>query len=183
MWTFGLGPEDTTVLPILAAICSGVLLVRGAAMTTVHDVAKYFLACSAQAGDGDHDPITHLKLQKLVYYAQGYHLAIWGKPLFDDRFQAWAHGPVCPALWREYKDYGGDPIPPDPHFDPASIPSRIAAFLDEVYDVFGQYTAWRLRQMTHNEPTWQMAGPNGIITDESMRNYFSAFVTDDDQED
>ena len=65
-------------------------------MATVFDVARYILSRQDQnAGD----TISNMKLQKLVYYAQGFALAITGKPLFQEDIEAWEHGPVAPALY------------------------------------------------------------------------------------
>ena len=52
----------------------------------------------------------NLKLQKLVYYAQAWHLALRDVPLFEEDFEAWVHGPVIPALYQEYKKFGWRPI-------------------------------------------------------------------------
>ena len=64
--------------------------------------AKYFLA---QASEDAGDLISNLKLQKLVYYAQGFHLALYDEPLFLEAIEAWTHGPVVPDLYRHYKKY------------------------------------------------------------------------------
>nr|WP_293017994.1 type II toxin-antitoxin system antitoxin SocA domain-containing protein [Moorena sp. SIO3I8] len=33
-----------------------------------------------------------MKLQKLLYYAQSLHLALYDQPLFDEEIQAWRSG-------------------------------------------------------------------------------------------
>ena len=59
-------------------------------MASVFDVAAYILSkADIEEGDG----ITHLKLQKLVYYVQGFAMATLGYPLFPDKIEAWVHGP------------------------------------------------------------------------------------------
>jgi uncharacterized phage-associated protein len=63
-------------------------------MAHVEDVAAFILR--------DRGPMTAMKLQKLCYYAYGYHLAWEGRQLFPERFEAWANGPVCRALYREH---------------------------------------------------------------------------------
>lgn len=65
------------------------------------DVAKYFL--SLQGNDAG-DAISNMKLQKLLYYAQGFALALLDKPLFDEDFEAWAHGPVLRCIYNKYKN-------------------------------------------------------------------------------
>jgi uncharacterized phage-associated protein len=68
-------------------------------MLSCYDVAQYFLA---KAGEDAGDLISNLKLQKLVYYAQGFALVLLKKPLFPQCIEAWIHGPVVPALYHAY---------------------------------------------------------------------------------
>ena len=76
-------------------------------MQTVFDVALYFLNRSDSAGSY---AITHLKLQKLVYYAQAWSLAVRGEPIFEEHIEAWTHGPVSPDLYRIYRNNGYNTI-------------------------------------------------------------------------
>ncbi len=69
-------------------------------------IANYFLDRAADAGDAP----TPMKVQKLVYYANGFYLAIFGEPLIDEQVEAWAYGPVIPSLHREFLEYGNGPI-------------------------------------------------------------------------
>ena len=132
---------------------------------TAHQIAKYFLALQ-ELGSED---VSNLKLQKLIYYAQGYHLGLYRHPLFADTIEAWEHGPVVPEVYRFYKKHGSAPIP---------IPDDID-FSDDVYKTVGQFSAWRLREMTHEEPPWKEARDTGIsntISQDSMRDYFKTLV-------
>jgi uncharacterized phage-associated protein len=54
--------------------------------------------------------VTQMKLQKMVYFAHGYHLALYNDPLIKEEFQAWKFGPVVPAIYQDYKLYGSDKI-------------------------------------------------------------------------
>jgi uncharacterized phage-associated protein len=142
-----------------------------------HDVANYFLAL---ADEDAGDLISNLKLQKLVYYAQGFHLALFDEPLFDERIEAWTHGPVIPELYHSYKHYGSGaiPSPEEVNFDIYTL--EIKELLDEVYNVFGQFSAWKLRNMTHVEPPWKdVEGFAGEISHESMREHFKTQLTND----
>ena len=66
-------------------------------MADVIDVANYILEISREeSGDDEYELISHMKLQKLVYFCQGYSLALYGRPLFPEPIEAWTHGPVCP---------------------------------------------------------------------------------------
>lgn len=115
---------------------------------TANQVADYFLWFGAEHGD----PLSNLKLQKLVYYAQAWHLALHKKPLFAERIEAWVHGPVEPKLYRRFKGHGFGLVPP-PQRKPA-LPARYEAHLKEVFSVYGRYSAWDLERMTHAETPW-----------------------------
>ncbi len=141
------------------------------------DVADYFLTLvDDEAGDS----LSNLKLQKLVYYAQGFHLALTGEPLFDEPIEAWEHGPAVPALYHKLKQYGSASIPPPANgVDVARYSEDVRDLLDEVYRVYGQFSASKLRNMTHAEPPWIEAhniSASTVISHESLRNYFRTLV-------
>lgn len=146
-------------------------------MLTCFDVANYLLAQqSEEAGD----LISNLKLQKLVYYAQGCHLGIFDVPLFPEPLKAWVHGPVVPELYHAYKQYGSGPIPMPVGMDFSVFTAETRDLLDEVYAVYGQFSAWKLREMTHTEAPWKEAAPfQGTITQESMRTFFKPLTHHD----
>lgn len=139
------------------------------------DVANYFL--SLQGSDAG-DAISNMKLQKLLYYAQGFALAILGKPLFEEDFEAWMHGPVLRNIYNRYKKYGMSAIPAPARFSFRKYTQEERDLLDEVYRSFGQYSAWALSEMTHQTPPWKDTERNGIISKESMKAYFSTRVTE-----
>lgn len=142
-------------------------------MIKATDVANYFLSLVDKDAD---DCISNLKLQKLCYYAQGFHLALYGERLFDETLQAWQHGPVVPSLYHKYKDKGSSCLMPDIHFDIDVIPSDVRELLDDVYQNYGQFSAWRLRDMTHQESPWLTSynkTTNDVISDEKLAEFFS----------
>jgi uncharacterized phage-associated protein len=136
----------------------------------VQDVAEYFLLKADNREDSD---ISNLKLQKLVYYAQAFHLAIFNKPLFDENFEAWTHGPVCPELYQQYKNFKSSPIQFDSEIDLSLFSPEQLELLDDVNGTFGQFSAWKLRDMTHEETPWKekemMAG---VIEKSSMMEFY-----------
>jgi uncharacterized phage-associated protein len=140
---------------------------------SAQDVADYFLE-SVDEESGDN--ISNLKLQKLVYYAQGFHLALYGSPLFQEPIEAWAHGPVVRSLYRKYKDFGAGAIPKPDSFDPSKFSPIVQDLLDEVAKVYGQFSPLRLREMTHAERPWQETPENGTIAHVSMRDYFRTLL-------
>jgi uncharacterized phage-associated protein len=139
-------------------------------MLSCFDIANYFLS---QIDEDAGDLMSNLKLQKLVYYAQGFHLALYDKPLFKEDITAWQHGPVIPALYHNYKKHGSGAIPIPQNVDFELYDEQTKSLLDEVYNVFGQFSAWKLRNMTHEEEPWITANSNGeIISHDSLKSYF-----------
>ena len=124
------------------------------------------------------DDLTNMKINKLLYYAQGYYLKKFGRPLFDDRIEAWDHGPVVPAVYRAYKGYGDRPIK---DYDLDSVSQVSPEAEDVLYGVarkYGNYTASALRNKTHaiGSPWDQVYRPNvaGIeIPLSVIRDFFS----------
>src|SRR5260364_15608 len=132
----------------LHTMFSSVNCQKEAAMVSVFDVANYFLTLvEEEVGDA----LSNLKLQKLVYYAQGFHLALFSRPLFENAIEAWTHGPVIPGLYHAYKQYGAGALPRPVDFDLDIFDRETCELLDEVYQVYGQYSAWMLRDITHQE--------------------------------
>lgn len=118
-------------------------------MAHVQDVAAYILC--KQGG------MTAMKLQKLCYYAYGYHLAWEERPLFPERFEAWANGPVCRELYELHRGRlqlrRGDiknGLPDE--LDPGEQES-----VDLVLDAYGGLTAHQLSTLTHREAPWVRA--------------------------
>lgn len=136
------------------------------------DIAKYFLWKAEQ----DEERLSNLKLQKLVFYAQGLHLALEGTPLFDEKIKAWEYGPVVPQLYHDYKKYGAVGIPPDEDFEVESINGETRDFLDDIYNVFGQFSAPRLMEITHEEQCWEDAHPDGEITHAAMKSGLKKYI-------
>jgi uncharacterized phage-associated protein len=144
-------------------------------MHKASDIAKYFLTlCNVDEGDF----LSNLKLQKLLYYAQGFNLAIRGSRLFREDVEAWTYGPVVPAVYHEYKQYEGGALPSPSDFDVNAIDAESRQIIDEVFSVYGQYSAWKLANMTHDEPPWKNAYESGntTITDAAMIEYFKTLV-------
>lgn len=141
-------------------------------MYSALDIAKWFLNINrAQMNFEDSEYITNLKLQKLLYYAQGYYLARKNDPLFKEDFIAWEHGPVIRKVYDEYKKNGAKGIEYNEDFN-ISIDKETEIILNEVYEKFGQFSAWKLRDMTHQEMPWRTTIRNDIISKEKIKEYF-----------
>ena len=146
-------------------------------MFSAHIIAQYFLSLTDEESG---DVMTNLKLQKLLYYAQGFHLALFRTPLFIDNLEAWMHGPVVRSVYFQYNEYGSQPIPKPDDFDTESIHAETRLFLDEVYEVYGQFSAWKLRNMTHQETPWNSTPLNTVIPHEKLEEFFQTRITPDE---
>ena len=106
------------------------------------------LTCHAVAQKGSLSP---LKLQKLLYYAQGWHMAQHGGELFPEDLEAWDHGPVCPEVYHAFKGFGYKPIPAQ---TPEVAMPQFADFIAKIWTAYGPYSAKALEDMTHQELPW-----------------------------
>ena len=141
------------------------------------DIANWFIQRAIQdvkTNGGEY--ITHLKLQKLLYFAQGCYTAMEGKPLFKEKIYAWAHGPVVSTLYPKFcelKDKGSDQC------QEVKIDEHTVAILEEVYRVFGQYSAWALREITHAQTPWKSTVLNHEIPLSVITKYFKENIVTD----
>ena len=146
---------------------------------TAAQIAEWFLVRNEMAiSTIDADAISPMKLQKLLYYAQGVHLAITGEPLFDDPIEAWTHGPVIRSIYQKYKEFGSNGITKD-GYELFEIDKETASILEQVYEVFGQFSAWKLRNMTHEELPWKTTGHDEVICTEKIKDYFCKHYVED----
>lgn len=142
---------------------------------TALDIANYFVQVSSQEDEPD---LTNLKLQKLLYFAQGKYLAKFGKPLFSEEIEAWDYGPVVSDVYHQFKHCGNFPITvfDTPH-DTNNIPKDVAAFLQEIWSEYAKYSAGYLVQETHQAGApWKKyfsRGLNSVIPKEELKTFFS----------
>lgn len=146
------------------------------------EIANYFIWLASQFDV----EINAYKLQKLVYYAQAWHLAIYGTPLFNADFQAWVHGPVIPDLLEKYQSqFSWEPIVE--RIERPKLSEEIGEFLEEVADAYLEYDDETLERMICGEMPWLEARGNlprdeschGIISQESMKQYYSTRVKEE----
>ena len=136
-------------------------------------IAEWFLAYNRNImAEEDAEYISNLKLQKLLYYAQGTYLAITGHELFKEPILAWKHGPVVNSVYQEYKGNKANGIVYEKPFDFNEFDPETENILEEVYDCFGQYSAWKLRNMTHSEEPWISTDINEVISNDKIKDYF-----------
>jgi uncharacterized phage-associated protein len=146
---------------------------------TASNVAKFIL----MRFQANRSSLINLKLQKLLYYSQAWHLAFTGEALFHDRIEAWIHGPVVPTVFGEYKQFGWSPIS---IADGGTLHAdgELVAHVDNVLRAYGSMNAWQLERLSHSESPWREArgglppdAPSkNVITEESMRAFYSRMV-------
>jgi uncharacterized phage-associated protein len=137
---------------------------------SVHDVAAYILE--------KRGPMSAMKLQKLVYYAQAWSLVWDDRPLFGERIEAWANGPVAPELYKEHR--GQFIVSCCPIGDASKLDDTAIETIGVVLRDYGDKPAQWLSDLTHAERPWRDAHrniPNGErgsqeITQASMAEYY-----------
>jgi uncharacterized phage-associated protein len=136
----------------------------------------------------------HLKLQKLLYYVQGWHLALFDKPLFDEDFKAWVHGPVLTSVWNELKDHSKLYTRvgvKDSHASKvvSAVKNTLSKdqlqLIEDVLQEYGTKTGYHLECLTHSEDPWRDARGNlppdekcsARISKSAMRKFYTARLT------
>jgi uncharacterized phage-associated protein len=146
-------------------------------MYNVHQIADWFLS---QINTDKGDTISHLKLHKLVYYAQAWHYTIFGKPLFNDRIEAWMNGPVVVALYARLHGVLKHNAIDTQGISKPSLEEHTEELLQDVFSIYGEHSGTYLEELTHSEQPW-IDARGGIpayakctneITIEAMRTYY-----------
>ena len=143
-------------------------------MATYDAIAKYI---AERTG-----PLSAMKLQKLMYYSQAWHLVWEEEPLFNDDFQAWANGPVLPALYNLHRGLFKVDADLFPSARTDSLSEKERSTVDGVLEFYGSKTAQWLSDLTHKESPWLEARgetPIGaascaVISHSSMHEYYSS---------
>ncbi len=148
-------------------------------MVSAEIIAKEFVNMGISAGD----PVTQMKLQKMVFFAQGLHLALHQEILCNEPFYAWKFGPVIPSIYQHYKKWGSSPIVEKPDLPDSSIPnnpdlltSEERETIDYTWEITKNLDGITLSNWSHaaNSP-WAQAyskGENTIISNSIIKEYF-----------
>ena len=150
------------------------------------EVSKYFLSKTTNEDYENGEGISNLKLQKLLYYSQKAYYSIYGEALFDDKIQAWTHGPVVYDVYHNFKKYGNkkiDIIEEKDFIENKKEVDKNLLVLDFIWEKYGEYEAWALSNKTHEEKAYKVhyfEGCNSDIPledlkDEKLREEFDKF--------
>ena len=120
------------------------------------------------------DTISNLKLQKMMYYQQGFHLAYFGTPLFDEDIVAWQYGPVVPSVYKEYKSFESNSISTSK--EGISLSDDEEELFNNVYEEYNQFSAVALMKMTHEESPWKTTEINSVISRDKMMSFFKTQI-------
>jgi len=133
-------------------------------------------------------PMSTMKLQKLLYYCQAWHLVWEDEPLFPERIEAWVNGPVVPEIYHAHK--GNFSVSKWTNGNSSSLTQGECSTIDAVLEFYGSRTAQWLSQVSHQESPWKDArdglapGARGsqIISHEAMQGYYAGLPPVDGQE-
>lgn len=146
-------------------------------------IANYFIDRGAREGNLM-DP---LRIQKLVYIAHGWNLAVYGKPLIQENVEAWKYGPVIPSLYHKFKYHGNGEIT-QPALDTSGFDIRVPrvknddaralSVLERVWELYKPYSGVVLSNLTHQDDTpWHQVwskhpAGNVKISNDVIRQHF-----------
>lgn len=149
----------------------------------INDATDYLIVKLVEGGAF----LNVLKLHKLLYYCQAWHLAFNKRPLFENyNFQAWVHGPVSRAVYDRflgsksmYSNLSMEDIRAG--FDPRSLAESDRALIDAVLESYGHLSGDQLEAMTHVEDPWlearaglpASARSEVIISNNTMMEYYA----------
>jgi uncharacterized phage-associated protein len=111
----------------------------------------------SHAGE-EQDPLTNLRLQNLLYYAQAWSLVIRESELFSEEIRAWRYGPVVPEVYNRLPGgQGANYIEPNSFVNEPDLDAEDAVFVRSVWEAYNQYSAIQLSRMTQKEMPWLKA--------------------------
>lgn len=137
------------------------------------EIANYFITERLEKGQ----PLTHMQVQKLIYAAHGWELALFNHPLISDDVEAWRFGPVIRRVFRSLSKYGNRPID-NPMMETCdTIQFSDKALLNEILDKYAKHSGNVLSNWTHQKGTpwrvtWEKHGQDAIIPNELIKHYF-----------
>lgn len=144
-------------------------------MATALETARFIVdlaQCDADNETGEQ--MTNLRLQKLLYFVQGWSIATRGKPFFDDKIVAWPFGPVVPTVYNVYRPCGRNFIQGDTAMNDYDMTTEEENFLiDILHEYYGDSTSILIEMTKKKDSPWFSKTIDQEITLDEMREYFS----------
>lgn len=150
----------------------------------INDICDYIIRSMNEAGESP----SVLKMQKLLYYCQAWHLAIFKDPLFSGQFQAWVRGPVSREVYDRFINKAMfaplEEADIRPEFANVEIPADARKLVDQVLETYGKYSDTQLAELTHRERPWIEArggiAPQArcatVISEKTMEETYAARI-------
>ena len=146
-----------------------------------------------QRGIAERNYISQLKLQKMVYFAHGYHLSQFGRPLIIEDIEAWKFGPVVPDIYIQYSIFGRSPIvetdilayDQELRSKLKTLDSQAWQAINYTWEATRDVSARRLSEWTHEpDGPWQKyyyakddgEGARKVIDNNDIQDFFRKFL-------
>lgn len=143
-------------------------------MAKARDVARFFIDLAQKRAEHQlDDRMTNLRLQKMLYFAQGWSLARNGKPLFEEKIEAWPYGPVVPEVYHEYAWAGSQGLSERNEVSRDRFTDEEYALLLDVAQRYAEYSTSGLVSLSHaQEGPWNGKNRSEVIGTDEIRRYF-----------
>lgn len=145
------------------------------AVNDVYEIAEWFLHIM---------PMTHKKLQKLLYFSYGIYLVQNNDSrdnlinrLFDNHFEAWVHGPVEPTIYALFK-YNGVNLIYKEEVGVFDFDRDVMEALNRTLDLYGNLDADQLEEISHQQVPWINAREGLLSTDSSTNSLADVDIYD-----
>lgn len=175
-WKFRYAKLRVIVLKV--ALSGNKRISGGYLMSSVQavDIADWFVARANREKEEDFgEGISNLKLQKILYFAQAASIVVEGHELFSDDIHAWDYGPVVNSVYHNFKSNVSTAIKKPKASNYLDFDEATNTFLEEVWQLFGKYSAAKLVEMAHNHDPWKNTYDgtrHKVISKESMGTYY-----------
>lgn len=152
-------------------------------MKSARKIAEWFINRNRKdAGECPDNFLTHMQLQKFLYYAQGYFLGCYGVLLFQEEIQAWPYGPVVPNVYNLYKKNKGKAIDEVYECRDEDFTAEELRAMNIVYDKYSCYSGTQLSNMTHKEMPWKSTEMYQKIEVSKLADYFEDAMMSKEEE-
>lgn len=142
------------------------------------DIAQLLIKRTSTESNEQGELISNMKLQKMLYYLQGFHLAFFDCPLFEEEIEAWQYGPVVPSVYEEFKSNGSNGIKFNDDVELITLSDDQQQLFNTVYENYIQFSAYGLMNKTHDESPWKdtPTGKGNVITHDKMQRFFKTRI-------